>query len=701
MRSNEFPASQNTMEGGMDYPKAHKSPIVESLHGFEVRDDFRWLEDETDPRVVEWVKKQNTLSAEYLESPLCNAVYERLLEEQDVFSRGSPFRRGSRYFWYERQPGQQHYVLFSAEDPVSEKDKQLVYDVNELSEDGSIDCSFFAISRNGEHAVYGIQESGSERDEIYIRDLHTGEDQKFYYGRTFTMSWCDDGEGFYYTRSDYESHGGDETDETHYQQVYYHKLGDDREDDKLIFNAYDYLPKDAGVGAHDSEDGCYVALNVSVGWSERHIFIYDSETEEINKIVPESDTKTSLSIFDGYAYLTTDHGANNRKILRSKLEETTRPIEEWEEFLPEDDERLLEGWSITKSEILVCYTHNVLDIVERYDRRSGSYIGRLDLPNLASVNALATNKEDDDFYYSVNTFFTPSTKYYFDPATQKSEVFYEDPRSLDPEQFVAEQRWFESKDGTEIPMFFIAPNGYEERIDNPVSLNGYGGFNLSRGPGYVGGAKPWLEAGGIIVNACLRGGGEFGEEWHKAGMRQNKQNTFDDFITAAEYLIDQNITDSEHLIIKGGSNGGLLVGAAITQRPDLFKAAVCAVPLLDMYRYHGFLMAHRWTHEYGNPDNAEEFEWLKKYSPYHHVSDEHQYPSLLLTAGMNDSRVHPMHAWKMAAKLQSGHPNNFVLLKTEMAAGHGPGKGFYQSIQDQSEVMAFMMQQAGIETDLK
>ncbi len=695
------PKETNEREVYMQYPETPEREVIDELHGERVSDSYRWLEDESNTEVRTWVEKQNELTENYLESINAEPVYQEILRDYDVFDKSTPYKRGDRYFWWERQPGQQHHVLFSVANPDTEKDKKEVFDVNEMSEDGTTADSFFNISRRGSYAVYGLMEQGDEYNRVFIRDMENGNDEEFYYGRIFLPHWRDDESGFYYTRSNYEAHGGDSTDETHYQQIYFHKLGENREDDHLIFDAIDYLPKEAFVTANDSEDNRYVAVNASIGsgGNEQYVYLFDTQNEEIKEIAPGIEAHVRVRIFDGYAYLYTNYEANNYRILRIPVEEAGEPLEKWEEYVPEDQSRQLKGWALTKREILAIYMYNATDKVDRLDRQSGSYIAPLDIPEFAGVGGLPTDREEEDFYYSVNTFFSPRTQYYFNPETKNSELFYEDPISLDKEKHTVEQRWYTSNDGESIPMFFVAPRNYVETENNPVLLTGYGGFNSSRKPHFVGNLKPWLERGGIIAEPNLRGGGEFGEEWHEAGMRENKQNTFNDFISAAEYLIEEGVTRSGKIAIRGGSNGGLLIGASITQRPDLFKAAICNVPLLDMYRYHKFLMAHRWTHEYGNPDNKKEFAWLKDYSPYHHVDDNKKYPDILLTAGINDSRVHPMHAWKMAAKLQNGHSENVALLRTEMAAGHGPGKGFYSIIHDFAEELAFMMHQVGMSTD--
>lgn len=684
----------NTNENKLEYPYTPRKDTSYTLHEHKIHDPYMWLEDETNEEVVAWMEGQNELVEDYFNRHDSEDVYQELLAEIDTFGRGSPYRCGEHYYWREHQPGERYYVLYRASDAWTEKDKEVVFNPNELGEEESE--SFFSISYNGNYAVYGVQSGGSERSNIYIRNLNTGEEEEFYSGRTFGMSWCDDERGFLYFRSDYLNRGGDIRDESHYCQVYFHKLGTEREEDELIFDAVEHgYPKEAGVSAHESKDSRFIALNIGVGRSKSYSHIMDAQTKEIQDVEVPEDSDSGIFLFDSYVYLKTDFNANNYRILRTKPENTRTPIAQWEEFIAEDPDRKLVSISATKDELLLTYSHNACNQVERLDRKTGKHIARLDLPDLAAIGAIRAHEEYEGFFYSVNTFFSPSTKYYFNPDTEESELFYKEKESLDETEFTAEQRWYESKDGTAIPMFFVAPIDYEEKDVTPVLLTGYGGFQISKEPAYMGLVKPWLERGGAFAVPCLRGGGEFGDEWHKAGKRENKQNTFDDFIAAAEYLIDEGVTQPGKIAIRGASNGGLLVGAAITQRPDLFGAAVCSVPLLDMYRYHDFLLAHRWTHEYGHPDVPEEFAWLREYSPYHNATDV-EYPSILLEAGLNDSRVHPMHAWKMAAKLQNTNPRNKVLMLTQTDAGHTGQPGLQKALDENAKQLKFLMTEIGM-----
>lgn len=680
---------QNTSK---QYPPTKKQEVVDKIHGEEVHDDYRWLEDETDPKVKEWVESQNEYTQKWLSDLPVEDVYGELKQDVDAFSKGLPIMRDDFYFWYEREPGQDQWVLYRSLE--LDGDKETVFNPNSLSDDASITLSFFAISRTGSYGVYGVQESGAERNTVYVRDLNTKEEEKFYYGRAFGMSWCDDEQGFYYTISNYKEHGGDVADETHYQQVYYHRLGDSREVDRLMFNAIDYLPKDADLGRHVSKDGRHVLVGASIGWREKHNFIIDAKSGNIQKLNIPPESKTGVRTLDGYIYATTDYKANNKRILRTKLQNADKPIDEWEEFIPEQSEALLMVWGVTKSQIVIDYFHDVVSKPVRFDRRSGERLGALELPEIADLSGLSVNEDFEEFYYAFSTFFSPNTQYRFNPESQQAELLWQDERSIDEESFIAKQEWYESKDGTRIPMFIVSPKHSKKDCDNPLLLTGYGGYGFTRSPGFLGSYKPWLERGGVYALANIRGGGEFGDNWHKGGIRDNKQTSFDDFIAAAEHCIDSGLTKPERLVIRGGSNGGLLMGAVMTQRPELFGTVVCQVPILDMYRYHKFLLAYRWTREWGHPENKEEYEWLKSYSPYHRADENQKYPPVLLTAGINDSRVHPMHAWKMAAKLQNGHPDNLILLRTEMKAGHGPGKGFYQALHDQAEILCFMMYNA-------
>ncbi len=675
----------------MKYPDTRKIDFSYDIHGSIIEDPYQWLEDEKNPEVVSWAKKQNTILDTYIKDAPVDEVYDELVKDLDVSTRSLPYRRGDMYFWNERDPGMNHAVKYCGDTPA-DKNKRVVFDPNVLSDDGSISPTFFAISLQGDRAVYGLQKSGAERSDIYIRDLTTGEDTHFYFGRTFSMSWDLEGTGFYYTRSDYLNHGGDIKDETHYQQIYFHRIGEERNEDTLLFDAVEQgLPIDAGIGAHDDDKGRFVAVNASIGWHETHGFLVDTVANTISKIKTPKDAKTYLRILeDGYIYATTNHNANNKKVLRCRIEDASKPFKDWEEYIAEKPGHLLEGWGVSKSRIIANYFHKVTSKPILLDRKTGKSIKELDIPEIASFSALSCSRYHEEFFYAFATFFSSSTHYRFDPDAEQSQLLWESPLSIDTDSYSAVQEWYTSKDGTKVPMFIVEPKNAQRNGDNPVLLTAYGGYGYSRRPGYIGGNKPWIKRNGIYALANIRGGGEFGEDWHKAGVLERKQNCFDDLAAAAEHLISTKRTNPKRLGIRGGSNGGLLVAATMLQRPELFGAVLCEVPVLDMYRYHKFLLAYRWTHEWGNPEKSDEFAWLEKYSPYHNI-ESRKYPPVLLTAGINDSRVHPMNAWKMGAKLQAANPDNITLIKTDMGAGHGSGKGFYKAVRDQAESLAFLI----------
>ncbi|MEX0668507.1 MAG: prolyl oligopeptidase family serine peptidase [Candidatus Saccharimonadales bacterium] len=685
----------NNMNQDYKYPKTKIKTTNYALHGVKIDDPYMWLEEESNPEVAKWVKSQNQFTDKWFEGLDVSKIAKELKEDLDAHSKGTPWRCKNKYFWYERKPGQDHYVLYTGPKPYH--NKQILFDVNQLSDDSSISLSFFSISKNAKYAVYGISDSGSERDEIFILNLTSGRKEKFYFGRFFDISWCDDEKGFYYMRSDYKSYSEDIAEETHYQQIYYHKLGDGRDQDELVFNGIDYLPKDAHISPHVSEDGKHLLVNAYIGWVRSRIFLVDTTASNTKELLKDINTTTlNGSLLDNYLYLTTDFMANNRRVLRIKVEDIDKPIDAWEEFIPEKQEKRLELWLVTKSRAILAYSHNATSLAEILDRKNGEFLEDLNIEDLSSILMLSTNEDYEEFFYSVSTFFEPATKYRFNPSSKKVETLWKDERSIDTNKFTAKQVWFRSTDKTKVPMFIIGPKTISKDGSNPVLLTGYGGFGLSLTPDFLGDSKPWLERGGIVAIPNLRGGDEFGDKWHKDGMLDKKQNVFDDMNSAAEHLIEQGVTAPKKIAINGGSNGGLLVGACINQRPDLYGAAVAQVPLLDMLRFHKFLMAHRWTHEYGNPDDKDAFEWIKDYSPYHNIDPNKEYPPILFTAGMHDSRVHPMNAWKMAAKMQALSQENIVLMRTETKAGHGQGKGFYQAVNDQAEILVFMMKNVGI-----
>lgn len=675
----------------MRYPKIQPENIVETIHGVEVADPYRLMEDEKNPEVLGWVDEENALTDEWFKDSQSLYISEKIIEDRDIFSRSVPSRRGNMYVWYERAPGQKYTVLYIGSD-FRGSDKRIILDPNVLSSDGSLSLSFFSISKLGNFAVWGFQESGDERVRVYIRDMQSGEDEEFYYGRKFSMDWRDDESGFYYVRSNFEDYGGDSSDETHYQQAYYHALGASRNEDTLLFNAMDYGLKESGLIVKSFYDD-FVIVEMEVRRAERRTFLSDGKGD-FQEVLPEVKVIKSLRIIGDYIYVTTDFEANYWQVRRVLISDVAKPFKEWQSFIAEDDQRKLAHWFVTKDRVVVEYTRVISSEVVILDRE-GTFIKQLELPILASIGGMWGNEDFAEFFFSLVTFLSPSIQYRSD-QDGRIEEYWRYPDSLDETIFEAQQIWYRSTDNTQVPMTIVSKRDIRHTGDTPVIMYGYGGFAHGRYPSYMGMYKTWLNAGGLLALPNIRGGDEFGEAWHKSGKLANKQQSFDDFIVAAEYLISGKITCPEKLAIMGGSNGGLLVGACMMQRPELFGAVVSEVPLLDMIRFPRFLLAYRWIYEYGDPEKADEFGWLLKYSPYHNVDKTKQYPPVLLINGLNDSRIHPMHAWKMAALMQSAD-KGLVLLRSRGKAGHGSGQTFYKAMEDFAEKLAFISKVLGVD----
>ncbi len=675
-------------------PHTPKYSFSEDMFGHQIVDDYRWLEDATDPQVKDWVAQQNRLTDTYFQGTQVQQIHDELIALNDLAIKTLPRRRGDYYYWYERQPGQAHNVLYRGSKPHQDN-PELVFDVNQVSSDSTTALTFFAVSPDSQYAVYGIQQGGLERSTVYIRNLKTSHQDYFYEGRVFKPSWSDNSQGFYYVRSDYQNHGSQVEDESHYQQLYYHQLGQAIGQDQLLFNATDYLPKEAGIFGHASDDDIYIAINCSLGWSKHYAYLLHKPTDSLTKIGYSEEYQQSLRIADQDIYLTTNYQDPNKKILRTTLAQSTQPVEDWTELIATDTQALLENWTDTQDYLLLEYTQDAISQLRIHRKSDGQLDHAIQFDELASLSGIRTVDHSNEFAYSINTFTSPSRQYWSKSPVQEPQLTYQDYRSLSTDDFQTKQVFYQSKDGIKVPMFIISPAKLSETA--PTILYGYGGFGHSTTPGFLSRYLPWLSRGGVVALPCLRGGGEYGEAWHQAGMLSHKQQSFDDMIAAAQYLINQKITQSSQLVIQGGSNGGLLVGACLTQQPQLFKAAISAVPLLDMIRFHKFLLAHRWKHEYGDPEVESEFNWLIKYSPYHHVDRQQTYPSVLLTAGINDTRVHPLHAWKMAALLQDTSTTNPILLRTDLSAGHQGGGGFYQSVAKSAESLAFAIKEVGLE----
>ena len=670
-------------------PQTKISPVVDTVHGEIITDPYRWLEDGEDPDVKKWIEEQNQYTSFWLDRfPQRSSIYKRLEELMSIGYLGTPLVRGDRIFNRKRSGIENQPVLLLRKGLKGSP--EMVINPNTWSEDGTIAMDWWVPSDDGSLIAYGASMGGSEKSTLYIRDVSTGKDlsDTIPYTRYADIAWLKDNSGFYYSR--YPEPGTvPEGEENYHQHIFYHKLGINYKDDPLIFG--EGRPKEEMPGISLSPDGRYLLLSVWQGWSKTQIYFKDlKEGSEFIPVIEDLEGLFWGQILDHTLYLFTNYKAPHYHIYAVDLK-NPKP-ENWKELIPESD-AILQNFDIVSNHLVVESMQNAYSHIKIYTLR-GEFEKEIALPTMGTVFGIHGEWDSKDLFFGFQSFFIPTTVYHYDMKSGKLEVLERLITDLDFSGFEHKQVWYKSKDGIEVSMFIVHRKGLELNGENPTLLTGYGGFNSSETPYFSEGIYFWLKNGGVFALPNLRGGGEYGEEWHKAGMFGNKQNVFDDFISAAEWLIDKGYTNPKKLAISGASNGGLLVGAVLTQRPDLFQVVVCRVPLLDMLRYHKFDIARLWIPEYGSAEKAEDFEYLYAYSPYHHVQKGKEYPAVLLTAGTSDSRVNPLHASKMAALLQSSTSSDRpVLLRVESKAGHGQGKPFSKRIQERTDIYSFLFWQ--------
>ncbi|MCX6786622.1 MAG: prolyl oligopeptidase family serine peptidase [Candidatus Kaiserbacteria bacterium] len=668
----------------MKMPRTKKEDIVDEIHGILVSDPYRWLESGDDEDVKKWVAEQNHYTDSFLKNKYQKKFSDELVKDFNAVEFSNLLPVKGRYFFTERRLGEDQKVLY-VKDGLNGIPTKLV-DPNELHKDHSISLDYWKPGWTGNYVAYGLSEGGDEMSTLYIIDVDKKENlqEKIVNCSYPSIQWLPDDSGFFYTRNPRSGTVPKGEDRLHVK-VYFHELGSNLDDDPLIFGAG--RPKDDKINLTSSIDGRYVAIHVSSGWTENEIYIYDREQVKVMPMIVGISAKFKLIFLSDKALLFTNYKANNYKVLSTGLENLFKPVDEWKEFFPEK-ENLLASVVASEDRVLLEYQVNACSGIIMLDY-SGREIEKVPLPDYSHVTAITASRTEKEFFYSIVSFTSPRITYRFNPENQKFETYRTADNPIDPEQYITKQEWYASKDGTKIPMFIVHKKNVLLNGTNPTILYGYGGFGSSETSDFNRGLVPWLERGGIYAVANIRGGGEFGKEWHKGGIKENKQNSFDDFIAATEYLINQKYTDINHLGILGASNGGLLVSAVAVQRPDLFKAVCARVPLTDMVRFQKFGMAVRWVHEYGNPDIKEGLERILKWSPYHNVKEGVEYPNMLFITADKDTRVDPMHSRKITALLQSVNKENKILLFTETEAGHGAGKPVSKIIESQSFVLTF------------
>jgi prolyl oligopeptidase len=677
-------------------PKAEKRPLEETMQGVKIVDNYRWLEDGNSQDTQKWVAEEMAYTQSVLDPlPGRDAIHKRLTELLSIGSITQP-EIGGKYYFYTRREGMQNQPVLYVREGVEGKDRVLL-DPNQLAADGTIALDWYHASENGKYLAYGTSPSGSEMSTLHILETKTGKllPDTIERTRACSIAWMHDNSGFFYTR--YPKKGDvPEGQEMYNRHVFYHDLGTDPETDTPIFGE-GRDPEDWPSVSLDN-DGRLLLISVSQGWTKTELFLMDLKAgTPPTRITTGKNFLYSGSVYNGRLYIVTNEGAPRYRMFMAEAGNYER--DDWTEIIPQT-EAVLQGAALWGGKIFAQYEQNASSQLRLFDLE-GKVISDIHLPALGTVFGSEGKWNHDEIFYGFVSFTVPPTVYRYDLKNGSASVWAKvDAPSIDPSAYEVQQEWYHSKDGTKVPMFVVYKKGLKKDGHNPTLLTGYGGFNISMLPSFSRTAYLWMEHGGIYAVANLRGGAEFGEDWHRAGMLDKKQNVFDDMIAGAEHLIAEKYTDKDHLAIQGGSNGGLLMGAMITQRPDLFRAVVCQVPLLDMLRYQYFQIAKLWIPEYGSSDNAEQFKWLYAYSPYHHVKAGTEYPAILFMTADTDTRVDPMHAKKMAALMQDEAENGKsrtrpILLRIETKAGHGAGKPLTKQIEEFTDIYSFLFWQLG------
>lgn len=690
----------------LNYPPSYPDPtVVDIYHGQPVPDPYRWLEDLDSEQTRAWIEAQNHLTFNYLQQiPARQRIRERLTQLWNYEKYSQPFKEGGRYFYFKNDGLQNQSVLYTQES--LEGQARVLLDPNTFSEDGTVALAGIAISRardsGAEHAgrylAYGLSCSGSDWQEWKVRDIETGEDlpDHLRWVKFSGASWTLDGQGFFYSRYDEPAPGSEYESANYFQKLYYHRLGTSQSEDVLVYHRPDQ--KEWGFAGGVTEDGNYLIISVWRGTDPKNLIFYKDLRDPqspVVELIREFEAEYSFVGNDGSRFwLLTDCQAPRRRLVAIDLEQPDRV----QEVIPEAEETL-QGVSLINNQFVAFYLKDAHTQIKTF-ALDGTYLGEIPLPGLGSASGFGGKRYDTETFYTFTSFTTPPTIYRYDFTSGTSTLFRQPQVDFDPQAYEVQQVFYTSKDGTRIPMFLVHRRGLARTGDHPTLLYGYGGFGISLTPSFSVGLVAWLEMGGVYAQPSLRGGGEYGEEWHQAGTKLNKQKVFDDFIAAAEWLIAHGYTNPAKLAISGGSNGGLLVGACLVQRPELFAAALPAVGVFDMLRFHKFTIGWAWISEYGSPENPEEFKALYAYSPLHNLKPGTAYPATLITTADHDDRVVPAHSFKFAAALQAAQGGSQpVLIRIETKAGHGAGKPTTKLIEEAADRWAFLVQVLGIPWD--
>jgi prolyl oligopeptidase len=675
------------------YPETPTHDIADVLHGETIADPYRWLEDGTTPETRLWTEQQNAVTEAYLAAvPGRERIGRRLEELLGIGVLGAPTPKRGRYFYLRRDGRQNHPVLYWR-DGVEGIDRVAV-DPNALNEAGTTALDWYYPSEDGGLLAYGLSENGNEESVLHLLEVGTGRDlpDRIPRMRAASLAWLPDSTGFYYTRYPAPDEVP-EGEEQYHRALYFHRLGTDPAADPLVFQpaAKEYWP---GVGL--SPDGRWLIISVARTFDQVDLYLQDlASGGELVSVARDLPASFDGEIAHGRLFLRTNLDAPTYRLYAVDPERPNRAS--WREIVPPRAEAVLESVVVAGDRLALGYLERASSRLRLTDL-DGGLVEDVALPALGSVFGFGAEWDGRELFYGFSSYSVPPSVYRIDLSTGISSLWRQVEAVIDPTRFKVEQVSYQSSDGTEISMFLVHRTGLVRDGDNPTYLTAYGGFNISMTPAFSRSLLLWLERGGVVAVPNIRGGGEYGEGWHQAGILANKQNSFNDFIAAAEWLIREQYTRSERLAAAGGSNGGLLMGAALTQRPELFRAVLIQVPLLDMLRYHRFLIARLWIPEYGSADDPEQFRWLRAYSPYHHVRPGVAYPAVLLATAESDTRVDPMHARKMAARLQAAtSAERPVLLRLEAQAGHGAGKPLSKVQQELTDSWTFVFSELGVE----
>ena len=684
----------SVMAQKIEYPKAKKIDQIDDYHGTKVSDPYRWLENPDAPESREWIEAQNKLTFGFLEQiPERAKIKERLTKLWNYEKYSAPFKENKRYFFYKNDGLQNQNVLYTADS--LEGSPRVLLDPNTLSNNGTVALSGTAMSHDGNLMAYSLSSAGSDWQEWKVRDIATGKDleDQVKWSKFSGAAWTPDNKGFYYSRYDEPNEKTKLEDANYFQKLYYHRLGTKQADDTLIYERKD--KKEWGFGGTVSEDGRYLIINVWQGTDPKNLLFYQDLTAKNSKVVELiKDFEASYSFIgnDGAVfYFRTDLKASRGKIIAI---DTAKPeLSNWKEIVAESAETIdgESGVSFVNNQFIVPYLKDARSQIKIFDVK-GKLIREVELPGIGTASGFGGKRKDKETFYAFTGFTAPTTIYRYDLVTGKSSVFRAPKVDFNPNDYETKQVFYASKDGTKVPMFITHKKGLKLDGKNPTYLYAYGGFNVSLTPAFSISNLVWMEMGGVFAQPNLRGGGEYGEDWHQAGMKLKKQNVFDDFIAAAEWLIKNKYTSTPKLAIGGGSNGGLLVGACMTQRPDLFGAALPAVGVMDMLRFQKFTIGWAWTSDYGSSENAEDFKALFAYSPLHNIKPGTAYPATMVTTADHDDRVVPAHSFKFAATMQAAQAGtNPILIRIETDAGHGAGKPTTKVIEEVADRWGFLM----------